>query len=135
MTQHQIIENIEFTILTLFHATSKSELKSKIQNQDGIKTCTFTGAMNWLSNKMVLNLVTKQSILWKQDNEGHLTKPNLGIVCIQIAPMPLHIVILQCRQQIYRFKPTKSCKFTQNTTHFLPGNWKNVSCFMLLRKL
>lgn len=36
------IENIEFTILTLFHATSKSELKSKIQNQDGIKTCTLT---------------------------------------------------------------------------------------------
>lgn len=40
------IKNIEFTILTLFHATSKSELKSKIQNQDGIKTCTFTDAMN-----------------------------------------------------------------------------------------
>lgn len=36
------IENTEFAILTLFHATSKSELKSKIQNQDGIKTCTFT---------------------------------------------------------------------------------------------
>lgn len=71
----------------------------------------------------------------KQDSESHLTKPNLGIVCIQIAPMPRHIVILQCWQLIYRFKPTKSCKFTQNTTHFLPGNWKNVSCFMLLRKL
>lgn len=70
----------------------------------------------------------------KQDRESHLTKPNLGIVCIQIAPMPRHIVILQCQQQIYRFKPTKSCKFTQNTTHFLPGNWKNSSCFML-RKL
>lgn len=73
-----------------------------------------------------------RSILWKTGQlESYLTKPNLGVVCVQIAPMPRHIVTLQCQQQIYQFKPTKSCRITQNTTHFLPGNWKNSSHFML----